>query len=163
MNCLKTSKLPSLFCSVAGEGQPILNEIVQSNKPSCQLIKNLVSEEIAAGKLTADKCHWLSIPKGLQRNLIFGIGYFRFIRDQIVNLRGISKSDPNYLKILNAHTLIAYNEGPTNYAAELSGKINNSTEHLKLLYKRYDYLQQTESKYTEDILKPLGITSCIKH
>lgn len=156
-----------------GQAKPILEELMNSAKPSCQAFKKVLQADLQKPPPLPNKkanyCHWLSIGNGLTRNLFYSMAYYRWVRDAIV-LPKISEKAPSMAKdpdIVNAFTLVAYGPGGLTQAKSLIqrlrlNKSSNKAEVLKKLKQASEYYQQTEEKMTE--LSPSGLTgdACVQ-
>ncbi|KHD87973.1 MAG: hypothetical protein OM95_11590 [Bdellovibrio sp. ArHS] len=143
-----------------GNAKHILEGVLNSSNPSCapfaEILKN--EDETAPPLPGSPKnyCTWVSPGEGLARNLIYALGYYVYMRDDVIR-PAMEKRSPVMAKnndLLNYFTLVAYGPGgPAQSLAmlrnfRLSDKSNPEDVKTKIL-KNSGYVNQTEEKMLE--------------
>ena len=152
---------------VKGNGRFILDEILNSSNPECAGLKPIIENDLKFKYHSPRKisCEWVSLENGLARNLIYSIGYFSFLKHQVIG-KELKKRAPLAYKdpeLLNLLTLVGYGPGGPNRALTLIrtlriGAPPYSNEHYKKQLRNEKYLKNTYAKMAE--VKKIAGGSC---
>lgn len=153
--------------TVKGGGRFILDNILNSSKPECAGLKPVIENDLKFKYHTPRtiSCEWTSMETGLARNLIYSIGYYSFLKHQIIG-KELKKRAPNAYKdpdVLNLLTLVGYGPLGANRALTLirtmgMGGHGASLANLKSRLNQEVYLKNTASKMGE--IKRIAGESC---
>lgn len=149
-----------------GNARYILEELAKNEDPACDAFKKIAEKDLQdnplkpQGKRTATMnrgayCNFVSPGNGLSRSLVYSLGYYVYLRDQIVK-PAVAKRSVTLTRdkeLINNLTLIAYGPGGTVemkalIAKHRLGKNNASTVNSKLKTSSV-YLKATEAKMRE--------------
>lgn len=165
MNVLDPSRTKGR--TVKGGGRFILDNILASSNPQCAGLKPVIENDLKFKYHSPRKinCEWTSMETGLARNLIYSIGYFSFLKHQIIG-KELKKRAPNAYKdpeLLNLLTLVGYGPLGANRALTLIRTLGmgSSSAYLagvKSRLKTEVYLKNTASKMNE--VKRIAGNSC---
>lgn len=144
--------------SVKGNGRFILDEILKSSNSECSGLKPIIENDLNFKYHSPRKinCEWVSMENGLARNLIYSVGYFSYLKHQVIG-KELKKRAPNAYKdqeLLNLLTLVGYGPKGANRALTLirtlkMGAAPYSTEYFKKQLKQEVYLKNTAEKMSE--------------
>lgn len=155
---------------ITGYGFKIFEKIIASENPACAAFKQIIQQDIRNSKKPAppypsDKnaCTWTAIENGLARNLIYGLGFYVYLRDNKVSeglkdkfgINHFSTKDP---EILNNLTLESYgHDGFHNAKLIIDGlrKSKSAKQILSEIKRDSDYLKETSNQMNE-LLKILN-------
>jgi hypothetical protein len=145
---------------IPGNGNYVLEEVVNSKNPSCAPFKAIIQKDLQSPPPTPTKaanfCDWVNPGDGLARSLIYSIGYFRHARDYYVT-RIVKDTAPELLRnkeVMNNLTLVAYSAGG-NVAVQTTldryyrGKGINAATFLKKIRQNNTYLRAVDNKMSE--------------
>lgn len=145
----------------SGNGRYILDSILNSSKPECSSLKEIIRSD-KSNKLFLNRgdksiCEWVSINRGLPRSLVYSLGFFTFLRE---SLKKEIKRYASNLKVdedlLDSLTLVAYGPKGLSRAKELirnnlRGSNNQGT--MKRIVNNEAYLRRTNKTLKEVKLK----------
>jgi hypothetical protein len=155
-------------------GRTLMQNVANSSKKSCAPFKHIAKKDLEkAPKISGDEsiCDWAGPGDGLARNLLYGIGYTIFMRDNEV-VPALEKISPRLAKmkgVVERLTIMTYGrEGirgvkATMAGTGMSGKSNE--EHLNAaITKRSAYVAENEAKQKEYlcIINGIDMDSCKK-
>ncbi|WP_413570555.1 hypothetical protein ACLWBD_08255 [Bdellovibrio sp. HCB117] len=143
-----------------GNAKHVLEGVLDSANPACapfaEILKNEDEKAPPLPGSPKNYCKWVSPGEGIGRNLIYALGYYVYMRDDVIR-PAIEKRAPNMAKnsdLVNYFTLVAYGPGgPAQSLAmiknfRLSNKSNPQDIRTKIL-KNSGYVNQTEQKMLE--------------
>ena len=165
MNVLDPSRTKGK--EVKGNGRFILDEILKSSNPECAGLKPVIENDLKFKYHSPRKinCEWVSMENGLARNLIYSIGYFSFLKHQVIGkeLKRRAPSAYNDPELLNLLTLVGYGPKGANRALTLIrtlriGAPPYSNEYFKKQLRNEVYLKNTAAKMAE--VKKIAGGSC---
>lgn len=152
---------------IEGNGRHVLETLMKSTNPACKPFKEIMKDDLVNPPprpgSPKNYCTWVSPGKGVARNLIYSLGYYAHIRDQIVKpaLAARSSKLAANQDVLNYLTLVAYGpQGPSEAKSLIRRlRLSNNTpagEAVSKIIKNNAYVRQTESKMNEllDEYKP---------
>lgn len=141
-----------------GNARYILEDLAKNEDPECNPFKQIAEKDLVnnplkpQGKRTATMnrgayCNFVSPGAGLTRSLVYSLGYYVYLRDQIVK-PAVAQRSPGLVRekeLINNLTLIAYGPGGTvemkaliaqhrlgkNSAAAVNAKLKTSSTYLK--------------------------------
>lgn len=152
---------------VKGNGRFILDSILNSTQPECQGLKPIIQNDLKfkyhSPRLPAI-CEWVSMETGLARNLIYSMGYFTFLKHQVIGkeLRKRASAASKDPEILNLLTMMGYGPGGMNRALTKIRTLNmgsaTSLDSIKRILKKEVYLSATAAKLKE--VKKIAGGSC---
>jgi hypothetical protein len=163
MNVLNPSRTNGRV--VKGGGRFILDSILNSSKSDCVDLKSVIKNDLKFGYHSPRKpnCEWVSMETGLARNLIYSMGYFAFLKHQIIGkeLRRIAPNAYKDAELLNLLTMVGYGPKGTNRALTLirtlnMGSAGSSLASIKAQLKKQTYLNSTATKLKEAKAKAGG-------
>lgn len=165
MNVLDPSRTKGKV--VKGNGRFILDSILDSKKSECAGLKPVIENDLKFKYHSPRKinCEWTSMETGLARNLIYSIGYFSFLKHQVIG-KELRKRAPNAYndpELLNLLTLVGYGPLGANRALTLirtlgMGGSKAALASVKSRLKQEVYLKNTASKMNE--VKRIAGDSC---
>lgn len=97
----------------SGNGRFILDALLRSQKPECSGLKEIIKDD-KVKRFTNPRrpvCEWVSLNRGLPRNLIYSVGYFTYIKNSLIQemeKRNIKIDDAT----LDKMALVSYYRGP---------------------------------------------------
>lgn len=97
----------------SANGRYILDALLNSKSSDCGNLKEFISED-KKNKISSPRkpiCDWISMSRGLPKNLIYSVGYFAFLKDSLLKemkSRKINIDDES----LDKMALISYYRGP---------------------------------------------------
>lgn len=139
---------------ITGYGFQVFEKIISSNNPACSAFKEIIQDDIKNPKhpappyATSDNaCTWTAIDHGLARNLIYGLGYYVYVRDSLVAKRLKNKFGKNHFSITDGDIL-------NNLALESYGHdgFDSAEIIIKSLRKNYKKPKQMLTEIQDDSL-----------
>ncbi len=165
MNVLDTRRTGGRV--VPGGGRFILDSILESKKPACQSLKSVIQNDkkFKYSSPRSINCEWVSLETGYARNLIYSVGFFSYLKHEIIG-KELKKRAPSVYKdteLLNLLTLVAYGPAGTNRALTLirtlgMGSNPRSNDAIKQALRKETYVAATASKLKE--VKKIAGDSC---
>jgi len=153
--------------TVKGGGRFILDNILKSNNPQCAGLKPVIENDFKFKYHSPRQinCEWTSMETGWARNLIYSVGYFSFLKHQVIG-KELKKRAPNLYKdpeLLNLLTLVGYGPKGSNRALTLIrtlglGGSGANLASIKSSLKQEVYLKNTAGKMAE--VKTIAGNSC---
>ncbi len=153
MNVLSSGK--------SGNGRYILDSILNSSKPECSSLKEIIrgdkSNRLFLNRSDKTICEWVSINRGLPRSLIYSLGFFTFLRE---SLKKEIKRYASNLKVdedlLDSLTLVSYGPRGLSRAKDLirnnlRGSKNQGA--LRRIVNNEVYIRRTNKTLKEVKLK----------
>ncbi|MBL7544013.1 MAG: hypothetical protein JNL11_09360 [Bdellovibrionaceae bacterium] len=152
-----------------GRGRFILDAILNSTKPECQDLRHVIADDMRfryqKPRETIRTCEWVSMETGLARGLIYSLGFFSFLKNEIIGkqLRRIAPHAYNDPDILNLLTMVGYGPNGANRALELIYELKmhvraTSLDYVKNQLRKEKYVKATMNKLAE--LKQTSGDSC---
>ncbi|UXR63680.1 hypothetical protein EZJ49_11415 [Bdellovibrio bacteriovorus] len=152
---------------IEGNGRHVLETLMKSTNPACKPFKEIMKDDLVNPPprpgSARNYCTWVSPGKGVARNLIYSLGYYAHIRDQIVKPALAARSGKLAANqdVLNYLTLVAYGpQGPAEAKSLIRRlRLSNNTppgEAVSKIIQNNAYVRQTEAKMNEllDEYKP---------
>lgn len=110
-----------------GEGQNILRSVIGSNNPACRPFAEALSEDLVrtpplpSSRQPQNYCHWVNPGSGLARSLVYSMGLFVHLRDNVVipQLRRKSPSLAQYSDLVNSLAVVGYGREGTKKVTEM--------------------------------------------
>lgn len=145
---------------VEGNGSHILEDLRKSQNPACAPFKEVVKNDFLQPppRPGAQKnyCTWVNPGTGIARSLIYSLGYYVHVRDNIVKpaLQSRSPKLAQNPDVVNYMTLVAYGPDGPSEAKSLIRRLRLSNasppgETINRIIRSNAYVKQTESKMTE--------------
>lgn len=152
MNILNPSRTGGK--KVKGHGRFILDNILASNRQECQVLKPTIANDLKFKYHSPRRpnCEWVSMETGLVRNMIYSIGYFSFLKHQIIG-KEVKRRNPlayQDKELMDLLTLTSYQKPSRGLAlARSAGTTTQSINRLKEQIKKGHYLHATAQKLKE--------------
>lgn len=156
-----------------GDAQHILKGIAESKSPYCKSFKSMAEEDLKSPAPLpgnpANYCHWVNPGNGVARNIMYALGYFIHLRDDLIGPH-LKAKGPQFAKdpdVLNYFTMIGYGPKGQRYAKALMDTFRlksvkqSSDEVKKKILAHSAYVSSAEKKMSE-LLDKLNIKSPTK-
>lgn len=150
-----------------GQGRYILDAVLNSKKSECASLRPIIKNDLKFKyhSPTKPNCEWTSLETGLARNLVYSMGFFSFLKNQVIG-RELKKRAPSALKdpeLMNLLTTIAYGPGGRKRALAYirtyrMGGPQTSLDNVKAKLRNESYLLATSRKMKE--VKNIAGDSC---
>lgn len=148
---------------VEGNGFHILESLMDSSNPACTPFKEILREDLKSPPPSPGSpknyCDWIRPGDGIARNLIYSMGYYVHVRDNIIkpSVERRSTKFASNSETLNYLTLAAYGpDGPAGAKALIDRlRLNNNMSAAEVknkIIKANAYVRQTEEKFAEELL-----------
>lgn len=145
---------------IEGNGKSILESIVKSENPSCKPFAEVIKKELQTPPplpgSSRNYCSWVSPGEGMARNLVYALGYYVYMRDEVIKPAIARRSNvmANNGDVVNYLTLVAYGPGGPAQARALISDLrlrNNSdpNEVRRRIIDNSAYVSATEQKMGE--------------
>ncbi|MBC7370820.1 MAG: hypothetical protein H7326_04600 [Bdellovibrionaceae bacterium] len=141
-----------------GQALYVMQEVAKSSKKSCAPFRQIASADLAnpKGIQQGNICDWTNTGDGLARNLLYGIGYHRHVREKYIkpHLQKIAPQLAGNREIVGLLSTISF--GPEGIKGALGllsknrvGKKTQAAGLKKSLLSQSSYLNQREEKQEE--------------
>ncbi|WII70896.1 hypothetical protein QJS83_10530 [Bdellovibrio sp. 22V] len=149
---------------IEGNAFYILEGLMASNNPSCRPFKEIIQKDINSPPPSPGSarnyCAWIRPGDGIARNLVYSLGYYIHMRDNIIKpalekrAQKLARND----EVINYLTLVAYGPGGPEEAKTLIRRFrfSDSTTPAQAKSKiiaNNAYVNQTEDKFADELLK----------
>lgn len=152
---------------VDGPANHILTQIVDSKNPACTPFAKIIKDEINMRPppypTDANSCTWVGIEEGIARNIIYGLSYYVYLRDEKIP-SALRKEQPKLAgnsELINTLTLVSYGPKGFKLAESIIDTLrvakNTTTNNLiSQVKKQSTYIKDIEEKMFElaKIIKP---------
>lgn len=148
---------------IEGNAFHILEDLMDNTNPSCgpfrEIMKGDLKRPPPSPGSARNYCDWIRPGDGVARNLIYSLGYYVHMRDNVIkpNLESRSKKLAKNSDIVNYLTLAAYGpDGPAGAKSlirrlRLSDSMGIIDAKSKIIGAD-PYVKQTEKKFVEELL-----------
>lgn len=138
----------------------ILEDLMKSDNPACAPFKEILKDDLKSPPPSPgnarNNCTWVAPGAGLARNLIYGLGYYIHMRDQVIRpyLQRKAPKLAQNRETLSYLTLVAYGPGGMREAKSLIDRLRLSNSSIasdvkNKIVSKNTYVRNTESKMKE--------------